>query len=495
MLLSPAAHEAVNRIKERGPSLFINGEWTAPYDGETSETTDPSTGRMIAEFALAGAYDVDAAVCAATSAQPRWAALTTAERGESFAQLASLIERYGETIRFLDALDAGLPVRRMSIDINGALRALRGWPGLASSLRGEVLPAKGKLHYTSYAPYGVVCKIAAYNHPFLFAVKGTLAALISGNAIVLKPADQTPLSSLFLGDLISKSFPPGVFNIVTGFGETGKMLTTHPLIRRIAFTGSAPTAAAIQAGAAADGIIRTVSLELGGKNAMIVNEDVDVPSSAREVVRAMNLRANQGQSCGSTSRVFVHRRIYQNFLDALKDVFADLTLGPACDLDSDMGPLISAEHKARVDGMVQRAKEEGGSIHTGGPNDPRIPDEGYFVAPTVITDLSVSAQAAQQEIFGPVVCVFPWEDEEKMLQQVNGVDYGLTASVWTNQISTALRQADLVQAGYVWINDSTTHYWGTPFGGWKNSGIGREESMSELFSYLQTKSVHVALTS
>lgn len=484
---------ALDRIEQRGPALLFGGEWHPPRATETATTVDPSTGRSITSYAVAGPDDVDDAVRAAHAAQPAWAALTVEQRGAHFAQLAQLITEHAEEIAYLDALDAGLPFERMSIDVRGALRALAGWPGLALSLRGESLPSHEVLHYTRYAPYGVVAKIVAYNHPFLFAVKGSLAALIAGNTVVLKPADQTPLSALFLGDLLREALPAGVMNVVTGDARTGAALTSHPLVRRIAFTGSARTGAILQRDSAADGTIRNLSLELGGKNAMVVMPDADPRRVARETVKAMNLRANQGQSCGSTSRLFVHRDVFDAFCQELRGAFEALTLGPAYDSGADMGPLISQEHATRVRAIIADAVADGARVLTGGESDPRLPVEGYFVAPTALVDVPPTSRAAVEEIFGPVVCVFPWDDLEHMVAAVNAVDYGLTASIWGRDITTALTLADRIEAGYVWVNDSTTHYWGTPFGGWKNSGIGREESLSELLGYLQVKSVHVSL--
>lgn len=488
-----AAEADLRAVLERDPALFIGGEWVAPHSDRTAESIDPSSGRVLSRVAVADATDVDRAVRAAAGAQKAWAALSVAERGACFRRLAELITEHEELICLLDTLDAGLPVGRMAGDVRGALRALEGWPGLASSLRGEVMPDPDVLHYTRYTPYGVVAKIVAYNHPFLFAVKGSLAALIAGNAVVLKPADQTPLSALFLGDLVRRAFPAGVFSVVTGDAGTGAALTSHPLVRRIAFTGSARTGAAIQRGAAADDTIRTLSLELGGKNAMIVLPDVDVARVAREVVKAMNLRANQGQSCGSTSRLFVHESVFDPFCRELSRVFEGLTLGGASDREADMGPLISVEHAERVRAVIDDAVRAGAMVLTGGTDDPRLPTEGFFIAPTVLVDVDPDSTAGREEIFGPVVSLFRWSDLDQMVDQVNSVDYGLTASIWTSDVTNAHVLADRVEAGYVWVNDSTTHYWGTPFGGWKNSGIGREESLSELMGYLQVKSVHVAM--
>lgn len=495
-MTAPFDATAVARVRDllaaRPPRLLIGGEWVKARSGVTRDTEDPSTGTRLSCYAEADGEDVDSAVQAALDAQLSWSRLGVAERGRCFLALAQLVEEHADELALADALDAGLPVLRMQGDVAGAVRALRGWPGLASAFRGDVLPAHDTLHYTRHAPFGVVAKIVAYNHPLLFAIKGSLAALIAGNCLVLKPADQTPMSALLVGDLVQQSFPPGVFNIVTGSAAAGEAMVTHRDVNRIAFTGSATVGRRIQQAAARDQV-RSVTLELGGKNPMIVLPDSDPVQVAGEVVKAMNLRANQGQSCGSTSRLLVHDDIAAPFVARLREILEALSLGPACDPDFDLGPLITQAHRERVHGHIRDGLEAGADLVTGGLEDPRIPDRGHFVAPTLFDRAGSEARLVREEIFGPVMTVQRWSSLDEALQLANGVEYGLTASIWTRDIQAGLRLADAVEAGYVWVNDSTTHHWGTPFGGWKNSGIGREESLEEYQSYLQTKSVHVKL--
>ena len=479
-------------LRAREPRLLINNDWVAPHSGRTGETSDPSTGEVFATYALADETDVDSAVHAAHKAQSGWARLTMDQRALCVARLAELIsERFNE-IAAVDAIDAGLPVARMLNDLDGILRVCRAWPGLASSVRGQVLEGIPGLHYTRLAPYGVVARIVAFNHPILFAVKGSLAALLAGNTIVLKPADQTPMSALLLGDLVREAFPPGVFNVVTGHGDAGAALVTHPLVRRIAFTGSGATGRMIQESAARDQV-SNVSLELGGKNPMIVFPDVSVADAARNAVFGMNLRANQGQSCGSTSRVYVHREIHDEFVKELATALSELRLGPAYDVGVDMGPMISSAAADRSRSYIQAGIDAGATLVTGGLDDPRVPIEGHFVAPTLFADVPADSKIANEEIFGPVISLMAWDDYESVIEAANDVSLGLTASVWTNDITKALQTADRLETGYVWINESTTHYFGTPFGGWKDSGVGREESVEEIYSFLQLKSVHVKL--
>jgi acyl-CoA reductase-like NAD-dependent aldehyde dehydrogenase len=482
----------VDDFGQRHPALLIDNEWVTARSGETAETFDPSTESMIGHYAIASADDVDRAVRAAETAQVGWAALTMDERAQYIARLADAIEDNGALLATADALNAGLPVARMLNDIDQLARVLRAWPGMAMALRGDVLEGTPGLHYTRHHPYGVVARIVAFNHPILFAVKGSLAALLAGNTVVLKPADQTPLSALLLGDIVQRVFPPGVFNVVTGDGKTGAAMVTHPAVRRVAFTGSVGTGRLIQETAAKDRI-RNVSLELGGKNAMIVFPDVSIPDAARNAVFGMNLWANGGQSCGSTSRLLVHEDIQQEFVDELAALLEATRIGPAYRTDIDMGPVISHAAATRIRNYIASGTDEGAKLVTGGLDDARVPDQGHFVAPTLFTDVPPSARIAREEIFGPVISLMTWSDLETAIAAANDSELGLSASVWTNDLSTALTTADRLEAGYVWINESTTHYFGMPFGGWKDSGIGREESLEELWDYLQLKSINVKL--
>lgn len=476
----------------REPRLLIGDEWVPARSGRALGTFDPSTTDTIGTVAVAGEADVDHAVRTAKAAQPAWAALTMAERAHYIMRLGNRLAEQANLLAAVDSINAGLPVARMLRDIDNITNACRAWPGLALSLRGQVLEGTPGLHYTRYHPYGVVARIVAFNHPILFAVKGSLAALLAGNTVVVKPADQTPMSALVLGDIVREVLPPGVFNVVTGDAATGASLVTHPLIRRVAFTGSVPVGRRIQESAAKDRI-RNVSLELGGKNAMLVFPDVAIDAAARSVVSGMSMWANGGQSCGSTSRIFVHQEIYEDFLAKLDSLLSGATLGPAYRTDVDMGPVISSQAADRIRDYIRSGTEQGGHLVTGGLDDNRVPARGHFVAPTVFRDVPPRARIATEEIFGPVISTMPWQDYESTIQAINDSDLGLTASVWTNDITRALTTADRLETGYVWINESAGHYFGTPFGGWKDSGVGREECIDELWSYLQLKSVHVKL--
>jgi acyl-CoA reductase-like NAD-dependent aldehyde dehydrogenase len=484
--------ERLERLGEIGPALLIGGEWEAPSGSPTMETVDPSTAEPIADWIAAQPDDVDRAVRAAAAAAPDWAALPLTERAEHITRLRAMVADAAEELAGLDAIDGGMPLRSARKDVEYSLEQLRDWPGLALALRGETVAlGDGMVHYTSYQPFGVVARIVAFNHPLYFAISGILPALLAGNSVVLKPAEQAPLSVLALGRLIRDAFPPGVVNIVTGDRIAGEALVTHPLVSRIAFTGSTATGLQIQR-AAATGRVRTVSLELGGKNPMIVFGDVNVDAAVDGAINGMSFRGTQGQSCGSTSRVFVHTSIYDDFVDQLGARLEQLRVGVAYSEDVDVGPLVSARQCERVREFIQAGIDDGARLVSGGlgPPDGDLPG-GYFVVPTLFSDVTMQMPIAREEIFGPVVCLLPWEDEAEVLKQANELEYGLTASVWTDSLSNALPVVERLQAGYVWVNVAGPHYWGTPFGGVGDSGVGREESLSELQSYLQVKAVHL----
>jgi acyl-CoA reductase-like NAD-dependent aldehyde dehydrogenase len=476
------------RLGELPDGLLIDGSWRAPVAGRYGESVDPSSGVQVGRYAVADAADVDRAVAAAAAAQPHRARRGLDGRAAGCARLHAVRTPHRDWLAELDCLDGGLPLDSARDDLDDALRQLRDWPGLARGLRGETFPlGDGLVHYTTHQPYGVVARIIPFNHPLYFAITGVLAALLAGNAVVLKTADQTPLAALAFAELTRGVLPAGVLNVLTGHAEAGRALVTHPGIRRIAFTGSTQVGLRIQQMAAADQV-RTVSLELGGKNPMLVFPDVDVAAAADAAVRGMSFRVNQGQSCGSTSRVLVHRDILEAFVDALAERTGRLEVGPAYAEGTDVGPVVSAAQRDRIQALIDGGDAEGAAMVTGGR---RRPDAGFFVAPTVFRDVHPEMEIARREIFGPVVGVQAWHDEDELVRVANDTPYGLTASVWTNDLAAALRMVDALQAGYVWVNDAATHYWGTPFGGWKDSGVGAEESLGELESYVQTKTVHL----
>lgn len=474
--------------------MLIGGEFRDAEDKASTETVDPSTGAVLARVPEASAGDVARAVEAAAAAQRAWQGIGLAGRSECFARFGQLLEENLEELAMLDAIDGGNPVTAMRDDVRISQTYVRGWPGLAQALNGQVIPASPDgLHYTTSMPYGVVGRITAFNHPLMFAATRPLPALITGNTVVMKPSPQTPLVTLRLAELYAQAFPPGVMNVVCGGAETGDALVTHRAVKRIAFTGSVPIGLHIQRRAAESGRVKHLSLELGGKNAMVVFPDVDLDAAVDGALVGMNFTICQGQSCGSNSRVIVHRGVRDEFVSKLAARVAELRVRPAYDEAADMGPLVSSTHHARVSGFLERAVSDGARLVTGGDRPPDVPDEGFFLTPAVVADVRPDMEVARNEVFGPLISVLSWDDYEEMISVANGVDFGLTASVWTHDLDLAHRTAALLDAGYVWVNDSSQHYFGTPFGGTKDSGTGREESVDELRSYLEEKAVHVRL--
>ena len=482
-------------VEGRTFRLTIGGEPADPVTGGVFETLDPSTGRLLTHAPEASAADVDRAVSAAKAAQPDWQGIGVRGRRAAFQRFAEGVRRRADELATLDAIDAGNPVQAMSRDISIALAAIEDWPALALGLTSDVVPeasSPGNLHFTVYEPYGVVGRIIPFNHPAMFAINGVLPALISGNTVVLKAAEQTPLSALVIGEIARESLPPGVLNIVTGGAAAGDALVVHPDVRRIAFTGSTAIGRKIQQRAATSGV-KHVTLELGGKNAMVVFPDTDVDAAVAGAFIGTNITSCQGQSCGSMSRVLVHDTLYDAFVDRIRTRMLQVRVGVAYEPGTDMGPLVSAGQRDRVLAHIESGRADGARVVAGDRQCEGVPADGYYVAPTIFADVLPEMRIAQDEIFGPVLSVMRWDDYDTMLEAANGVEYGLTASIWTNDLDLALGTARELDAGYIWINETAKHFWGTPFGGTKSSGIGREESSEELVSYYELKAVHAIL--
>jgi acyl-CoA reductase-like NAD-dependent aldehyde dehydrogenase len=474
--------------------MLIGEEFVDAQDGATTDVLDPSTGETLTTVPSGGAADMERAIAAARAAQPAWERLGVAGRSACFARFDALISEHREQLAMLDAIDCGNPVKAMRIDVDLCHAYLRGWPAVAASMTGDVIPASpGNLHYTAHRPYGVVGRITAFNHPLMFAVTRPLPSLIAGNTLVMKPSPDTSLSTLALAELFAEAFPPGVVNIVTGGGAAGDALVTHRDVKRIAFTGSVQTGLLIQRRAAESGMVKHLSLELGGKNAMIVFPDVDVDEAVEGAIYGMNLDVCQGQSCGSNSRVLVHEKIHDEFVAKMADRLSGYTVGVAYDEATDVGPLVTPAHHQRVAGFVESGVEQGAELVFGGDRPAGAPQGGNFITPALFAGVRPEMTIGHEEIFGPVISTFQWQGYDEMIEMANSTDLGLTASVWTRDLDVAHKTADRLDAGYVWVNDSTRHYFGTPFGGSKNSGIGREESPDELLSYLEQKVVHTRL--
>ncbi|MPZ62703.1 MAG: aldehyde dehydrogenase family protein [Propionibacteriales bacterium] len=471
--------------------MFIGGAWVGANDGTTIESIDPSTEEPIGAVPSASEADVDRAVAAAREAAPAWAATAWTERADLIRELARRIDDAAEELARLDSRDGGLPLAGSRGDVRGTVRELEYFAGLGGETKGDTLPGTPSQWATTHRePYGVVGRIVPFNHPFKFATGKSAAPLMAGNTVILKPAEHTSLSALRLAELVENLLPPGVLNVVTGPAATGAAIVGHPDVPRIAFTGSVPSGRAVLRTAAEH--IKHVTLELGGKNPMVVFDDADPARAAAAAVAGMNLRRSMGQSCQSNSRILVHRSSKDAFLDALTDIVEGLRVGDPLDEATDLGPLAFEQHYERVLGYVEAGRSEGARLLTGG----RRPDHltrGYYLAPTVFADVQPGMRIAREEIFGPVMSVFDWDDEEDMIRLANDVEYGLTANIWTNDVHRAHRTAQRLQAGTVSINGEGRKPIGTPFGGYKHSGIGLEGSLDELLSYTRSKSVVVNL--
>jgi betaine-aldehyde dehydrogenase len=474
--------------------MLIDGALVASESNEWMTSVNPADEQAIGRVPMATAADVDRAVGAALRAQPAWHAKPVAERSALLREVSRRLLERGPEILSLEVRDTGNTISKMRGDLAAAAAQLDYYAGLGLEVKGETVPvAADALHFTTREPYGVVARIAPFNHPLYFAVSALAGPLITGNCVVIKTPDQSPLSAIHLAEVCRDVLPAGVVNIVSGTGiSAGDALVRHPLVRRIAFTGSVPTGLAIQR-AAASVCVKNVSLELGGKNPMIVFPDVDPELAAEMAVAGMNF-AWQGQSCGSTSRLMLHEAIHDAVLERIVAKVAALRIGDPLQDSSQMGPINSKPHFERVKHYVQAGKQEGARLASGGKRPAGAQFErGYWIEPTVFSNVTMDMRIAREEIFGPVLSVLRWRDVEQVAAMANATEYGLACAIWSQDLKAALQLARKVDCGYLWINARGGHHLGTPFGGSRNSGVGREECLEELMSYTQAKAFHVSL--
>ena len=484
-------------LKRAGSSILIGGAWRQASDGRTISTEDPATGRELTQIARGTAADVSAAVDSAQSAfVGDWSLLTPSQRGRMLWALADLVDEHADELATLETLEVGKPLRESRFfDVILAGEVLRYYAGWPSKFAGDVLPVSPMvgsiIGYSRREPLGVIAAITPWNFPILLGAAKLGPALATGNTVVIKPSELTSLSTMRLAELaLEAGIPPGVINVVTGYGaEAGRALGEHPAVRKIAFTGSTATGRALVAASAPT--LKKLQLELGGKSANIVFPDADLAEAASGAYQAIFL--NQGEVCCGGSRLFVHDSVYDDFLAELVAAAEGIELGHGLDDMTDMGPLVSAAQFDRVTGFVNGGIRDGASVATGGgaPADP--PGSGHFMSPTVFTDVRDDMAIAQDEIFGPVVCTFRFHDEDEVVARANGTAYGLAAGVWTNDLRRAHRMAARLAAGTVWINTYNILDPAAPFGGYSQSGYGREFGLDSMIEFTQTKSVMIGM--
>ncbi len=494
-LVHPHLSEATSGFLAGKHQAFIGGEWVDAMSGKTFETFDPGTGRVIAQVAECDAADVDKAVAAARAAfEGPWSRTTGSERARMMWKLAELIEQHAAELAELEALNNGKPAPNVrNFDLMLSCESLRYTAGWATKITGETiaLSSAPKVHaFTVKEPIGVVGQIIPWNSPIMMACWKLAPVLATGCTAVLKPAEQTPLTALRLGQLIQEAgIPDGVVNIVPGFGPTaGAAIAAHPDVDKVAFTGSGEVGRLIIK--AATGNLKKVSLELGGKSPVIIFPDADVDVAVPGAARA--IFTNSGQVCAAGSRLYAHKRVFDRIIAGVAQEAKKIRVGHALSDGTQMGPLVSKDQLERVSGYVEQGENDGATVVTGGG---RLGNEGYFIEPTILTDTRPEMSVIREEIFGPVLCAMRFDDDDldEIAKEANRTMYGLAGSVWTRDLSIAHQMVRKIRAGTVGVNVHSSIDPALPFGGFKQSGWGREKGRDVIDLYTEVKSVVIAL--
>ncbi len=481
-------------IAENPTKLLIGGDWVEAADGQTFETIDPSSGQVITSCASAGPEDVERAVRAAEGALAEWQGITPADRGKVLWRVAELIERDAEAIAQLEVLDMGKPLAlARDDDMPMAAEHFRYFAGWTTKLEGNTIPvsAGSYLNYTLREPLGVVGLIVPWNYPFMLAAWKLAPALATGNCCILKPAEQTPLTSIWMGRLLQEAgIPDGVVSVLTGYGETaGAAITNHDRVAAVSFTGS--TAVGREIVHASAGNLKRVALELGGKSPNVIFADADLAEVAASAIAAVF--ANSGQDCCARSRIIVERPVLGEFVELMSGMAGKVRQGDPLDPDVKLGSLISAGQKDRVLGFIDRAVADGAEVVCGGQvvDLPGL-EAGNAVSPTIITGAAPDSEVATTEVFGPVATVLPFDGEAEAIALANGTRYGLSGSLWTRDIGRAIRVGREIRSGLLSINSDSSSYIQAPFGGYRQSGLGKEQGLDGLYDFTEVKNIYVS---
>jgi betaine-aldehyde dehydrogenase len=472
--------------------LFIDGRHQDATSGETFDTINPATGEVICSVQHAGPDDVDRAVKSAREGFEEWRSFSGAERGRILAKAVALLRARNEELARLEVLDTGKPFQEaVAVDVLSGADAIEYYAGLAASIHGETFQLANSWIYTRREPLGVCAGIGAWNYPLQIACWKSAPALACGNSMVFKPAELTPLTALKLAEIYTEAgLPNGVFNVVQGDHRTGEALVAHPGVAKVSLTGEVGTGKIVMANAAAT--LKNVTLELGGKSPLIVFDDADLDNAVSAALMANFY--TQGEVCSNGTRVFVHEEIHDEFVDRLVTRTSKMKLGDPMDPETHVGALISKEHLEKVMAYIEAGKSAGAKLVVGGgrPTDPSLAG-GYFVEPTVFDACTDDMKIVREEIFGPVMAVLTFRDEDDVIARANDTDYGLAAGVFTRDIQRAHRVVARLEAGTTWINNYNVTPIEMPFGGYKQSGIGRENSLTTINHYTQVKSVYVEM--